>query len=103
MYKDNEKKYYLILILLVVLAAGVFLAWPRGGNSRAETAGAIRQAVIDRATQCYAIEGVYPPSLEYLEENYGLTINTASYYVHYEIFAENLPPIVRVVSKGAGR
>ena len=26
-------------------------------------------------TQCYAVEGTYPPSLEYIENHYGLTYN----------------------------
>ena len=58
---------------------------------------AIRAAVQRSALQCYAVEGVYPSSLEYLEENYGLQVNHEDYYVTYEAFASNMPPTVRVV------
>ena len=33
-------------------------------------------AVQQSALQCYTVEGAYPPNLEYLEENYGLRVNT---------------------------
>ena len=45
------------------------------------------------------VEGVYPPDLHYLEENYGLQINTAEFYVVYDIYASNMPPTVKVVAK----
>ena len=36
---------------------------------------------------------------EYLEENYGLQVNTRDFYVTYEAFASNLPPTIRVTAK----
>ena len=54
---------------------------------------------MESALQCYVVEGVYPPSLEYLEENYGLVLNHQDYYIHYDIFAENLAPEVIVTEK----
>jgi hypothetical protein len=44
------------------------------------------------------VEGVYPPNLAYLEDNYGLQINTRDFYVHYQAFSSNLPPEVRVIA-----
>ena len=64
-----------------------------------EKAAAIREAVETSARQCYVVEGVYPPDLHYLEENYGLQINTAEFYVVYDIYASNMPPTVKVVAK----
>ena len=51
------------------------------------------------ALQCYVVEGVYPPDLAYLEDNYGLQVNTEDYYVTYEAFSSNLPPTIRVMRK----
>ena len=42
--------------------------------------------------QCYAIEGRYPPSVEYLEENYAVQINRKKYNVFYDGFASNVMP-----------
>ena len=47
---------------------------------------------------CYAQEGRYPESIEYLKENYQLHISD-DYDVYYDIFAENIMPDVRVVRK----
>ena len=48
---------------------------------------------------CYATEGTYPANLDYLKVNYGLNIDEENYIVHYEIFASNIPPYVKVFSK----
>ena len=47
--------------------------------------------------QCYAIEGVYPPDLDYLKEHYGLTWDPNTFFVDYEPIASNLYPDVTVM------
>ena len=64
-----------------------------------ESAAAIRDAIRQSALQCYAVEGVYPPNLAYLQDNYGLTVNTDDFYITYDAFASNLPPTLRVTAK----
>lgn len=51
------------------------------------------------AVACYAAEGIYPPTLDYLEEHYGLQIDEGRYAVFYEIFADNLMPNITVLDK----
>jgi len=51
------------------------------------------------AAACYAAEGIYPPTLAYLEEHYGVQIDTGRYAVFYDIFAENLMPEITVVKR----
>lgn len=58
----------------------------------------VRQAVIS----CYAIEGQYPPNVEYLKDNYGLRFNTSLYQIHYEIFSSNIYPAITVIRKKWG-
>lgn len=53
-------------------------------------------AVKKTAVTCYAVEGVYPQSVEYMEENYGLNIDYSRYIVNYEVFASNIMPAVTV-------
>lgn len=55
----------------------------------------IRRGVIT----CYALEGVYPPDYEYLEENYGIQVDEEKFTVFYEIFASNIMPDITVVEK----
>lgn len=59
----------------------------------------LRSAILDSAKQCCAIEGAYPPSLSYLEQNYGLVVNRSDYAITYETFADNVMPNVVVVAK----
>lgn len=49
------------------------------------------------AVSCYASEGIYPPTLAYLQEHYGVTVDTGRYAVFYDIFAENIMPEITVV------
>ena len=57
------------------------------------------QAVLDAAVQCYALEGAYPQSLSYLEENYGVQVNHSRFIVSYEVYASNQLPAVAVLEK----
>ncbi len=106
MYSDIRSKNSikilaaLILILLVLLVFWIFR--DSGRDIGDESALAIQQTVEREALQCYAVEGVYPPDLEYLENNYGLQINTEDFYVTYDVFASNMPPTVIVTPRHHG-
>ncbi len=104
MYSDRGKKKTGVIVLLLALILVAGIAVLRFGGSRRyvteEGAAAIREAVRREALQCYVVEGVYPPDLQYLLDNYGLQINMEDYVVVYDCFASNLPPSIRVVGKG---
>lgn len=104
MYSDAVKKKRtwvlpLVLLIAALLVLGSMIVRSSDRDLGQESAAAIQEAVRRSALQCYAVEGVYPPNLAYLEENYGLQVNTNDFYVSYEAFASNLPPDIRVVSK----
>lgn len=60
------------------------------------------QSVMNAAVRCYALEGAYPPSLDYLIENYGIFPDTEKYMVDYKCFASNIPPSITVLPKDLG-
>lgn len=95
----KEHKFIAVCILaaLIATAAVLFMFFQNTGKDREEQADSIAQTIYDRALQCYVIEGAYPESLSYLEENYGLAINRKDYTVVYTPYAENLPPEIRVI------
>ncbi len=66
-------------------------------SSNAPGRAAASRAVTRAAVQCYATEGRYPASIDYLVERYGLSVDRARYIVHYDRFAENLMPDIRVL------
>ncbi len=104
MYQDRKKNdlLYLIVLAVCLLLAGAGVVGYRNrvpADMEEDTVLSIRKAVRESALQCYAVEGVYPPDIEYLQENYGLRINTDAYIVAYEAFAENQMPNIKVVKR----
>ncbi len=104
MYSDKQSKktgwlWLALAVAAVVLIVALLLAGANGSVMRQSGAAAIREAVERSARQCYAVEGVYPPDLAYLRDNYGLQINSEDYYISYEIYASNVAPTVKVVAK----
>ena len=103
MYSDRAKKktgWIVLIAALLLLALLLTLSFGHSGRDLGEeSAAAIRETVRRAALQCYVVEGVYPPDLQYLEDHYGLQINTEDFYVVYDCFASNLPPTIRVIGK----
>lgn len=104
MYSDKPEKKtgwvrLALLLVIVAIAAGLVLSAASGRKMLASGTDAVREAVEQSARQCYAVEGVYPPDLKYLQENYGLQVNTRDYVISYEIYASNIAPTVKVVLK----
>ncbi len=88
------------LIAFLIVAVPISIATVSVKNTSGEQAKKIAEDSIRRAIMnCYAREGSYPTSLEYLEENYGLHINE-NYIVHYTYVGGNLPPELMVVEAG---
>ena len=86
----------LVLVLFIVfLSALGNLKQGYGEEGRQQLEDALRRA----AVACYAAEGFYPPTLDYLVQNYGIQINEDRYAVFYEVFAENLMPEITVLEK----
>lgn len=75
---------------MVALFAAAMLNF--SGRTGAREEETLRKAVARASVQCYAIEGRYPPSVEYLEENYGVRIDRDRYNVFYNGFASNVMP-----------
>lgn len=57
----------------------------------------LEQTLNRAAVACYAIEGAYPPSVEYLEAHYRVRIDKERYTVKYELYASNLMPSITVL------
>lgn len=67
----------------------------QGEQGRQQLETALRRG----AVACYASEGIYPPTLDYLKEHYGVQIDEEHYIVFYEIFADNLMPDITVLER----
>ena len=86
----------IFMLLVVWLAAAV-------GNMQSadskQKLNAVQSSVENGITLCYAIEGVYPKSLDYLTESYGVVYDSDRYIVHYGYFAANIRPSVTVIER----
>lgn len=87
--------------ILVFVAAAVILVLAVSDVSKTSNEesltiaeNSIRRAVIT----CYAQEGRYPSSIEYLKENYGLYVSD-DFMVSYNMFADNIMPDIMVMRK----
>lgn len=72
------------------------MGWFSGQVSR-EGTETLKKAIRRASVQCYAIEGRYPPNVQYLQDNYGVQIDDKRYYVFYIGFASNVMPDITVV------
>lgn len=102
MIKKNN--YKLMPFLLTLLIVGYLFMNFNGINSFIDTSSkdnieSIRASIENAALQCYALEGHYPPNVEYLKDNYGIIINEDAYIYHYDIQASNIMPTVMVFEK----
>ena len=90
------------VFLALILLFGVLMLSASKRNEAQETQlldSAIRRAVVT----CYAVEGKYPPNIDYLYDNYGIYVDTSRYAVFYDVFASNVMPSLTITEIGGGR
>jgi len=90
-------QWILLVTLVIIIGYGVWGMERFTQQSDTRHTDAIKQAILRASTHCYALEGSYPPNLNYLEKNYGLTLDHKRFSYVYEIFASNIRPEVEVL------
>lgn len=87
--------------LLLMLILGLF--WAGIGSVSKETQEqqkkSLENAIWRDVVHCYAMEGKYPESLEYMEQHYGLSYDKNRFFVDYEIVGSNVMPDVTVIEQ----
>ena len=102
-WKNKRLKHFYpnILGIAIFCIIAVFIIF--GLNNVKHDSDANGQLLLEEslrhaAISCYAIEGRYPPTLDYLITHYKVIIDDEKYVVHYSgIFASNIMPIITVV------
>ncbi|MBP8989081.1 MAG: hypothetical protein KBG64_02565 [Clostridia bacterium] len=89
-----------VIIMLLVFILIFSFVWRSmdvmEDKSKNSALGQVRAAVEQAIMQCYALEGAYPPNLQYLKAHYGLILDFDHYSFLYEVVGENVYPIVDV-------
>lgn len=88
-----------VALLALVMAAGLFGLRAADEARGAESVRVLEDSIRRAAVSCYAIEGRYPDTLQYLEKNYGVYVDEEEYAVFYEVFATNIMPDVTVIER----
>ena len=99
MREETLKKSGLLLALLISFLI-ISLVWRNFARLQEKNhlAGldTARAALALAVSQCYALEGMYPPDLDYLKEHYGLMLDEKNYAIYYEVIAANIYPVIDV-------
>lgn len=101
--KQKSRPLWQKLMPLAVTAA-VLCAFYLSVASLSSTAGTEQKRNLEAALrrgimQCYALEGRYPPSLQYLLDNYPIYYNKDAFFVDYQTIGENIYPTVSVLER----
>lgn len=106
---ETEKRSSSVRNLIISIAVFVIIAvcfWYITGSVSTKTSSEEKQlleAAISRGiTHCYAIEGVYPESLDYLKEHYGLYYDEDRFFIDYQPIGADIMPDVTVIEKEGG-
>jgi competence protein ComGC len=90
------------LVGMLVIAALLFsLMGPADtfmANAETRQTKAVEEIIDKAMVQCYALEGSYPPNLEYLR-SYGVILDEAHYNYYFEPIGSNIKPTVKVFQK----
>ena len=97
----NRRDWIKLLSIVLVLAAAVLLVNRIDTAQDAAETDIVRDAVKNAALTCYAVEGAYPDSVDYLREHYRLAYDEDRYMITYDAFASNMIPDIWVTEKGA--
>ena len=95
----KKRVFIWLLAVAILLSATVWGISALGKRNAREGRAQLEDALRRAAVACYAAEGIYPPTLEYLTQHYGVQINEERYTVFYQVFAENLMPEITVLEK----
>ena len=90
------------LLAFLLLMVGVLFSIRYIENKTSEESVQVVESNIRKAAiSCYAIEGAYPQTMDYLEDHYGLQFDHDKYVVEYDIIGSNVMPWIAVAENGS--
>lgn len=102
-YHDTQSTWHnqvlsllLFLLLFSVFSFGISNISEETSQKQSES---LELAINRGIAHCYATEGRYPESLEYLQENYGIFYDSEQYFVDYQVLGSNIFPDVTIIEK----
>jgi len=98
-YRKSKKIFRLLPLVLGILVIMLFLSGVNyiSDSSADKQFESLSNAITRDIAQCYAVEGAYPPSLDYIVEHYGLTYDSNMFFVDYQAIGSNIYPDVTII------
>lgn len=94
--------YFLPCVLFAAMLAWFVIAASNAASSTDKRElSALKTTIENSITMCYAVEGAYPESVDYLCSHYGLIYDKNKYMIHYDRFASNIRPTVTIWERQA--
>ena len=84
----------LVLTLFIFFFQGIHTV---DHTTSEEQVKSLEQSIRRSVVQCYAVEGTYPPSLDYLKEHYGIFYDSDLFYVDYTSIGSNIMPDTTII------
>ncbi|MCL2627778.1 MAG: hypothetical protein FWD44_03660 [Oscillospiraceae bacterium] len=88
-----------VLFTLAVVLMIVYAINETGESSKQEGARILEDSIRRAVITAYALEGLYPSTIEHIEQNFGVFIDRERFIVHYMAFGSNMMPDIVVISR----
>lgn len=100
--EDNNRLRIFLRWLPLIMGIFIVCVFISGVNYVSDSSITNQQESLAKAlardtAQCYAVEGSYPPSLNYIVDHYGLTYNEELFYVDYQPIGGNIYPDITII------
>lgn len=94
------KNYLFTIILSVAIAVMMVVGFRETAEKRRiQSIQTASDSLMRAIVTCYAIEGCYPESYDYIKENYEICINENKLIVFYSALGSNIMPSFRIIEK----
>lgn len=92
------RKFILPVVVFIVVMAVFYYAVDSMSEATTERQKEVLNSAVNQSVvYCYSIEGSYPESIEYLEQNYGLTYDHDRFFVGYRLQGSNIAPDITII------
>ena len=100
-YFDLKQMASITLVLLIgLIVIYLFISMIRfNNNTNGQQTEHITDIIRKAAVTCYALEGSYPPDIQYLADNYQLVLDEERYHYYYTTYGSNIMPEIMVIAK----
>ena len=88
-----------IVVFVVVIVLFIYGVSAVSNSSVVNDKEILTEAIEHDIIHCYCVEGMYPPSVKYMQDHYGLTYDTEKFIIDYEYIGANIMPKFMIIPR----